>query len=134
MVTFVSPNGIALIVSLPNLATQFGYGYALVPKVSISSATTIELFAGAAPIGSISFAGIPDPIFTGGFAGVASDTPFDRAGLTFSGVGEAFAVDNVTFGANRASDEGQTLILLSAGVSVLLFLRARRGESRFSYH
>ena len=121
MVTFVSPNGIALIVSLPNLATQFGYGYALVPKGSISSATTIELFAGAAPIGSISFAGIPDPIFTGGFAGVASDTPFDRAGLTFSGVGEAFAVDNVTFGANRASDEGQTLVLLSAGVSVLLF-------------
>ena len=134
MVTFVSPNGIALIVSLPNLATQFGYGYALVPKVSISSATTIELFAGAAPIGSISFAGIPDPIFTGGFAGVASDTPFDRAVLTFSDVSDAFAVDNVTFSANKASDEGQTLILLSAGVSFLLFLRGRRREFRFSYH
>jgi hypothetical protein len=133
LVTFVSPNGIALIVSLPNLATQFGYGYALAADVSISSATTIELFAGAAPVGSISFAGIPDPDLTGGFAGVASDTPFDRAVLTFSDVGDAFAVDNVTFGANRASDEGQTLILLSAGISILLFVRARRGQSRFSY-
>ena len=56
-----------------------------------------------------------------GFAGVASDTPFDRAVLTFSDVGDAFAVDNVTFNANKASDEGQTLILLSAGVSSSLF-------------
>jgi hypothetical protein len=134
LVTFVSPNGIALIVSLPNLATQFGYGYALAADVSISSATTIELFAGAAPVGTISFAGIPDPNLTGGFAGVGSDTPFDRAVLTFSNVGDAFAVDNVTFSANRASDEGQTLILLSAGISVLFFLRARRGESRSFYH
>ena len=134
MVSLSDPNGVALIVSLSNLAIQFGYGYALNAEVSIPAATTIELFAGSTPVGSISFTGIPDPIFSGGFAGVASDTPFDRAVLTFSDVGDAFAVDNVTFAANTASDEGQTLILLSAGVSVLLFVRARRGESRFSYH
>ena len=57
---------------------------ALNAAVSIPVATTIELFAGSAPVGSISFKGIPDPIFTGGYAGVASDTPFDRAVLTFS--------------------------------------------------
>jgi hypothetical protein len=74
-----SPNGVALIISLPNLVTQFGYGYALNADVSISSATTIELFAGSTPVGSISFNGLPDPTFTGGFAGAASDTPFDRA-------------------------------------------------------
>ena len=132
LVTLVSPNGIALIVSLPNLATQFGYGYALAANVSISSATTIELFAGAAPIGSISFTGIPDPTLTGGFAGVASNTPFDRAVLTFSNLGDAFAVDNVTFArtVSTVSDGGRTLILLSVGIFVLLFLRARRGESR----
>jgi hypothetical protein len=134
LVTFVSPNGIALIVSLPNLASQFGYGYAINAEVSVPAATTIELFAGATPIGSISFTGIPDPFFTGGFAGVASDTPFDLAVLTFSNAGDAFAADNVTFSANKASDEGQTLILLSAGVSLLLFLRGRRREFRFSYH
>ena len=134
LVTFVSPNGIALIVSLPNLATQFGYGYALAgARESVPTATTIDLFAGSTPIGGISFTGIPDPDLTGGFAGVASDTPFDRAVLTFSDVGDAFAVDKVTFGANRATDEGQTLVLLSAGISILLFVRARRGQSRFSY-
>jgi hypothetical protein len=116
LLSLSDPNGVALIVSLPNLATQFGYGYALAVRESVPAATTIDLFAGSTPIGSISFTGIPDPKFTGGFAGVASDTPFDRAVLTFSDVGDAFAVDNVTFAANRASDEGQTLILLSAGV------------------
>jgi hypothetical protein len=128
-------NDVALIVSLPNLATRLGYGYAINAEVSIPAATTIELFAGSTPVGSISFTGTPDPTFTGGFAGVASDTPFDRAVLAFSDFGGAFAVDNVTFAAtNKTSEEGQTLILLSAGISVLLFLRARRREIRFSYH
>jgi len=89
LVSLSDLNAIALIVSLPNLAIQFGYGYALDAAVSIPVATTIELFAGSAPVGSISFTGIPDPIFTGDYAGVASDTPFDRAVLTFSDVGDA---------------------------------------------
>jgi hypothetical protein len=134
LVSISDLDGVALIVSLPNLTTQFGYGYAIRAEISVPAATTIDLFAGPTPVGSISFTGIPDPIFTGGFAGVASDAPFDRAVLTFSDVGDAFAVDNVTFSANKASDEGQTLILLSAGVSLLLFLRGRRREFRFSYH
>ena len=127
-------DGVALIVSLPNLVTQFGYGYAILADISVPAATTIDLFAGSTPVGTISFTGIPDLIFTGGFAGAASDTPFDRAVLTFSNAGAAFAVDNVTFSANKASDEGQTLILLAAGVSLLLFLHDRRREFRFSYH
>jgi hypothetical protein len=77
--------------------------------------------------------GIPDPTSTGGFAGVASNTPFDRAVLTFSNLGNAFAVDKVKF-ARTVSDEGRTLILLSVGIFVPLFLRARRGESRSFYH
>ncbi len=89
LVSLSDLNAIALIVSLPNLAIQFGYGYALNAAVSIPVATTIELFAGSASVGSISFTGIPDPIFTGGYAGVASDTPFDRGVLTFSDVGDA---------------------------------------------
>src|SRR5437868_8896847 len=134
LVSLSDPNGLALVVSLPNLSTQFAYRYAINAQVSVPTATTIELFAGSTPVGDISFTWIPDPTFTGGFAGVASDTPFDRAILTFSNAGDAFAIDNVTFSANKASDEGQTLILLSAGVSLLLFLRGRRREFRFSYH
>ena len=93
---------------------------ALNAAVSIPVATTIELFASSAPVGSISFTGIPDPDFTGVFAGVASDTPFDRAILTFSGLDDAFA-----FSARTVADQGQTLVLLSVGVTVLLCLRAR---------
>ena len=134
MVSLSDPNGVALVVSLPNLSTQFAYRYAINAQVSVPTATTIELFAGSTPVGNISFTGIPDPTFTGGFAGVASDAPFDRAIQTFSGLGDAFAVDNATFATTKASEEGQTLILLSAGVSVLLFLHTRRREPRFSYH
>ena len=89
LVSLSDLNAIALIVSLPNLAIQFGYRYTLNAAVSIPVATTIELFASSAPVGSISFTGIPDPIFTGGYAGLASDAPFDRAVLTFSDVGDA---------------------------------------------
>jgi len=103
-------NSVALIISLPDLATQFGYGYAILAQVSIPAATTIELFAGSTSVGSIPF------------AGVASDTPFDRTVLTFSDVVDAFAVDNVTF-AKTVSDEGRTLILLSVGIFVLFSLR-----------
>jgi hypothetical protein len=131
LVSILDPDGVALVVSLPNLATQFGYGYAILAQVSVPAATTIELFAGSTSVGSIPFAGIPDPTFTGGFAGVASDTPFDRAVLTFSDVSIAFAVDNVTFvkTVSTVSDEGRTLILLLVGIFVLLFWRGR-GEFR----
>ena len=127
-------NSVALIISLPDLATQFGYGYAILAQVSIPAATTIELFAGSTSVGSIPFAGIPDPTFTGGFAGVVSDTPFDRAVLTFSDVVDAFAVDNVTFAktVSTVSDEGRTLILLSVGIFVLLSLRvSHRAQFRY---
>ena len=43
LVSLSDLNAIALIVSLPNLAIQFGYGYALNAAVSIPVATTIEL-------------------------------------------------------------------------------------------
>src|SRR5437870_13575241 len=69
LVSLSDPNGVALIVSLPNLAIQFGHGYALRAEIFVPAATTIDLFAGSTPVGSISFTGIPDPIFTGGLCG-----------------------------------------------------------------
>jgi hypothetical protein len=113
-------DGAALVVSLPNLTTQFGYGYAILSEDTVPAATTINLFAGQTSIGNISFTGTPDPLFTGGFAGVASDTPFDRAVITFSDVAGAFAVDNVTF-VGGIPDQGETVILLSIGLCSTLF-------------
>ena len=128
LVSISDLDGVALGISLPNLATKFGYGYALRSENTVPAATTINLFAGITPIGSITFTGTPDPFFTGGFAGVASDTPFDRAVLTFSDIGEAFAVDNVTF-ASSVSEQEATLILFSTGIFAILCLRAIHGAS-----
>jgi hypothetical protein len=64
LVSIADLDGVALIVSLPNLVTQFGYGYAILAEISVPAATTIDLFAGSTPLGSISFTGIRDPIFT----------------------------------------------------------------------
>lgn len=128
LVSISDLDGVALVISLPNLATKFGYGYALRSENTVPAATTINLFAGITPIGSITFTGTPDPLFTGGFAGVASDTPFDRAVLNFSDVGNAFAVDNVTF-ASSVSEQEATLILFSTGIFAILCLRAIHGAS-----
>jgi|ERR1051326_6165791 hypothetical protein len=117
---------VAVVVSLPGLTTQFGYGYAILATQPVASATTIELFAGQTAIGQIAFEGKPDPTFTGGFAGLSSNMPFDRAVLTFSNFGEAFAIDNVTFATanNALPEEGLALTLLSLALLPLLCCRS----------
>jgi hypothetical protein len=87
-------------VLLPSQSTLFGYGYAILNTITVANATTIALFLGASPVGSLSYMGVPDPTFAGGFAGIQSTLPFDRVQLTFnSAVAPAFAVDNVRFAA-----------------------------------
>ena len=125
LVSLSNPSGLALVVLFPNSTIQFGYGYAILAMSPLSPATTIQLFAGLTPVGSLDFAGSPDPKFTGGFAGLSSTMPFDRAVLTFSTSGEAFAVDNVTF-ATAVSEQGRTSILFVIGVFGLLSLHLRR--------
>ena len=125
LVSLSNPSGLALVVSLPNPITQFGYGYAILVRSPVSAATTIQLFAGLTSVGSLDFAGSPDPEFAGGFAGLSSTEPFDRAVLTFSTLGEAFAVDNVTF-ATAVPEQEQTLILLAIGVFGLVSFYFRR--------
>jgi hypothetical protein len=114
---------VAVVISLPNLMTKFGYGYAVNVEDTVPGATAISLFAGQTLIGNISFTGTPDPKFAGGFAGVTSDSPFDRAVITFSDVGDAFALDNVTFASGGVPEPGSTVILLPIGLCVLLCLR-----------
>src|SRR5262249_9043097 len=88
-------------------------------------ATTIALFSGASNVGTLFYDGVPDPVFTGGFAGIQSSIPFDRVELTFNTVGgspfPAFAVDNVLF--SVAVPEPSTIFLVLSGATALLYLR-----------
>jgi hypothetical protein len=87
-----------LVVVLPTTATIFGYGFAILNVGTVANATTISLFMGSTPVGSLSYPGVSDPVFTGGFAGIESTIPFNRAELVFnSAVAPSFAVDNVRY-------------------------------------
>src|SRR5215471_1448422 len=54
-----------LSMTLPSSVTLFGYGYAMGSVGSVLNATTISLFSGPPLVGSLSYDGVPDPLFTG---------------------------------------------------------------------
>ena len=85
-----------LTLTLSGLSNTFGYGYAILNAVPVASATTITLFNGVTNVGSLAYNGLPDPIFTGGFAGIQSTLLFNRVEITFnSAAAPAFALDNI---------------------------------------
>jgi hypothetical protein len=120
-----NPTGI-LTLTFPTALSQFGYGYAIL-STSPVNATTITLFQGATNVGSLVYFGVPDPTFVGGFAGIASTIPFDRAQLTFNSVvAPAFAMDNVrTTPAATSAPEPTSLVLLGVGLLGLSHRLAR---------
>jgi hypothetical protein len=122
----------ALVVELPTLSDRFGFGYAILATDPVADAVTVELFNGLTSVGSLSFAGVQDPVFTGGFAGVQSTLAFNRARLTFSNQAAAYAVDNVRFTAATpvAVPEPSTLALASVGVMAGLVTLSRRARRR----
>lgn len=92
----VGANSGTLTMLLPSPVNTFGYGFAVLSTLTLSSATTISLFDGSNPVGSLAFGGAPDPTFTGGFAGIWSTVLFDRVDVAFDSVGAtAFALDNI---------------------------------------
>jgi hypothetical protein len=85
--------------TLPSSVDTFGYAYALLGSGTILNGTTISLFNGATPVGSLSYAATPDPSLPGGFAGIQSTLTFNRVEVTFNSVSAtAFALDNVRRG------------------------------------
>ncbi len=65
IVSIGNPSGVVTIL-LPFATDMFGYGYALLSTVAVAAATTISIFNGATPLGTLSYDGVVDPVFTGG--------------------------------------------------------------------
>jgi hypothetical protein len=117
-----------LSLNLPGFFDKFGYGYAILSTAAVSNATTITLFSGTTEVGSLSYDGVPDPIFTGGFAGIKSTVPFDTVAIRFDAA-SPFALDNIRMAVAEVP-EPSYLPLLGAGTAGLLWRSRRRRSSR----
>jgi PEP-CTERM motif len=120
-----------LTIMLSSSSTMFGYGYAILNTVAVTNATTITLFNGATNVGSLSYNGVVDPTFAGGFAGIQSTLAFDRVQVTFnSALAPAFALDNIRISTVPAIPEPTSMVLLGTGLAfVAAKVRARRKNS-----
>jgi hypothetical protein len=112
-----------LLLTLPTTANALGYGFADLATTTLSDATTITLFNGNTTVGSLVYSGSPDPLFTGGFAGIESTVLFNRVGLNFSASAPAFAVDNIVYTTPSAVPEPGTLLLVTTGIGGMLARR-----------
>jgi hypothetical protein len=120
-----NPTGVLTLV-LPSLQNLFGFGFAVLSGVPVANATTITLFNNATNVGALSYNGVLDPIFAGGFAGIQSTLAFNRAQVTFNPIASAFAVDNIRFANVSAVPEPATLALVFTGLVAIGLLRRRR--------
>jgi hypothetical protein len=126
----IGANTGVLSMTLPSLVNEFGYGFAILSSVPVPIATSMTLFNGATPVGSLSFGGVPDPAFTGGFAGIQSTLLFDRVQVTFNSIAApAFALDNIRTATATATPvpEPASMLLLGTGIAALLGRRRGRG-------
>ena len=117
-----------LTLTLSSFVDTFGFGYALLNVGPLSNATTISLFNGATSVGSLSYNSTPDPLFSGGFAGIQSTAAFNIVKLTFDSIdAPAFALDNIrTFSTASSVPEPSTLLLLGTGLGGFLVCCRRR--------
>ncbi|HEX8678479.1 MAG TPA: hypothetical protein VF683_00855 [Chthoniobacterales bacterium] len=122
------PAGYVLSVALSNPALSFGFGFALQGGSSMANAVTLTLFNGATNLGSIAFAGSPDPNFIGGFAALGNDAFFNRVEITFNPSFTGFAVDNFA-ARNQVPETGSTLLMLLASAGSLVVLSSFRRRS-----
>ncbi len=128
LVWFGNPTGTLSLV-LPSLQNLFGFGFAIPSTSPLANATTITLFNGATNVGSLSYNALPDPAFSGGFAGIQSTLAFNQVRLTFNPTTPGFVVDNIQFATVTATPEPATFALVFTGLVGLGLLRRRRSAN-----
>ena len=121
----IGNNSGVLRMTLPSAVNEVGFGYAILDGVTVANAATISVYNGTSFLGSLSYTGTIDPVFTGGFAGLQSTSLFDRVDVTFnSAVAPAFALDNVELA--TVPEPSTTLTTLLSGAALLWWRRRKR--------
>ncbi len=125
IVQSLGPTGGILTLAFPSPISSFGFGWGIMAGGVVANATTIAIFDGGAPLGSLSYGGGPDPNSAGGFAGIESTTPFDRADVAFNpAVVPSFALDNIR---TATVPEPGCLLLFGSGIALIARYGRRAG-------
>ena len=91
----INPATYVLTIDMPGLTSSFGFGFVVSLFAPTPNVLTINLFDGATNVGSLSYDGVLDPTYAGGFAGIGSTIAFNSAQVTFGPSIVAYALDNV---------------------------------------
>jgi hypothetical protein len=110
-----------LLLTLPRFADALGYGFAELYSLPLPDATTITLFSGNTPVGSLVYSSNYDNYIPGGFAGIGSTIPFNRVAIDFSIKAGEFQVDNIhiAYETPGVIPEPGTLLLVTSGIGLL---------------
>jgi hypothetical protein len=72
---------------------------------------------------------VPDPSFTGGFAGIQSTLAFDRVAVTFNSVAApAFALDNIRIAS--IPEPATIMLVLSGAIWGVLWKRGKGSRTK----
>jgi hypothetical protein len=107
--------------TLPFAVSEVGFGYATEDVGTFADEVTVSVYDGTSFLGSLSYTGMSDPFFTGGFAGLQSTSPFSRVDVAFNETrGATWALDNVVL---AAVPEPSAAVMILSGAVLLYYCR-----------